>query len=133
MKYRILVDTNILFSALLYPGGTPGRTLIHVSETQHLILSDYNISELREVFSLKVPGKAEAIEVLLDNLNFEQVIAPISPDKRISDPKDAPVLNAALVAEVDILITGDNHFRNIGLKKPLVMSAAEYVKFMKLP
>jgi predicted nucleic acid-binding protein len=132
MKYRILIDTNILFSALLYPNGTPGRALIHVSEMQHLILSDYNISELKEVFGMKVPDKAEAIDVLLHNLVFECVRAPISPDKRIDDPKDAPVLGAALVADVDILITGDNHFRNIRLKKPRVMSAAEYLQFMKL-
>ena len=92
---RVLVDTNILFSTMLYPDGMSGRALMHVSENCELILSDYNISELREIVERKVPDKMADIDVFLAKLAYEHVIAPISPEKLISDPKDAPVLNAS--------------------------------------
>ena len=124
---RVLVDTNILFSALLYPDGMPGRALIHISENYELILSDYNISELREIVERTVPDKMADIDVFLAKLAYEHVIAPISPEKLISDPKDAPILNAAIIADVDIIISGDKHFGNLALNRPAVMTATKYV------
>jgi predicted nucleic acid-binding protein len=44
---KVLADTNILFSALLYPNGGPGRALKHIATHHELVLSDYNIKELR--------------------------------------------------------------------------------------
>jgi len=124
---KVLVDTNILFSALLYPKGTPGRALLFVSENFKLVLSDYNISELREIVERKVPAKIADIDVLLAKLAYELIIAPISPEKMIRDPKDAPVLNAAIIADVDIIISGDKHFADLALSRPEVKSAAEFV------
>ena len=36
--------------------------------------------------------------------------APQEPSKLISDPKDHPILNAAIVSGVDIIISGYGHF-----------------------
>jgi hypothetical protein len=52
------------------------------------VFSDFNISELREVTQRKFPQKAEAVDALLRNLSYDTVRTPISPDKRIEDPKD---------------------------------------------
>ena len=125
---KVLVDTNILFSALLYPNGAPGRALIYVSENQELALSDYNISELREIVQRKIPAQMADVDVLLAKLAYELVVAPISPEKLISDPKDAPVLNAAIVANVDIIISGDKHFAELALNRPIVKTASEFLE-----
>jgi len=124
---KILVDTNVLFSALLYPQGTTGRVLIYVSENCELVLSDYNISELREIVERKAPHKMMDIDVLLAKLAHELVMAPISPEKKISDPKDAPVLNAAIIADVDVIISGDHHFVDLTLSRPVVKTATEFL------
>jgi putative PIN family toxin of toxin-antitoxin system len=128
---RILVDTNILISALLYPQGSPSRALLHAAENHELFLSDYNISELHHVVKKKFPHMMADIDVLLAKLSFELVVAPISPEKLISDPKDAPVLNAALVADIDIIISGDKHFHELILKRPIVKSAIQYIEYVK--
>ena len=124
---RILVDTNVLFSAMLYPDGIPSRALMYVSNNCDLVLSDYNISELREIVERKIPEHMADIDVFLAKFAYEHVVAPISPEKLISDPKDAPVLNAAIIADVDIIISGDKHFEDLALNRPVVMTAAKYV------
>ena len=124
---KVLADTNILFSALLYEGGAPGRALFYTSVNFELVLSDYNISELREVILRKVPQKIADVDVLLAKLAYELVVAPISPEKLIRDPKDAPVLNAAIIADVDIIITGDSDFAALGLSRPVVKTAREFI------
>jgi hypothetical protein len=37
-------------------------------------------------------------------------------------------LNAAIIADVDIIISGDKHFHELTLSHPIVMSAFEFVK-----
>jgi predicted nucleic acid-binding protein len=55
------------------------------------------------------------------------VPAPLSQQKLISDPEDAPILNAAIIYDVDIVISGDKHFLNLSMERPRVMTAAEYI------
>jgi putative PIN family toxin of toxin-antitoxin system len=125
---RVLTDTNILISALLNSQGNSSQVLKDISENHQLVLSDYNLSELREVTQRKFPQKSEAIEAFLGALSFELIVASISPDSRISDPKDAPILNAAIEADVDIIVSGDAHFQNLTIKKPVVVAPAEYLR-----
>ena len=44
-----MTDTNILFSALLFPGSRPAQALFYILDCHNLILCDYIISELRDV------------------------------------------------------------------------------------
>jgi predicted nucleic acid-binding protein len=46
---KVLADTNLLISALLYLKSVPSRALLHAAKNYDLILSDYNIAELRRV------------------------------------------------------------------------------------
>ena len=67
---------------------------------------------------------------LLSELQHETLIAPREPSKLISDPKDAPILNAAILEDVDIVISGDRHFLSLGLERPEVLTAAQYLERM---
>ena len=53
---RILIDTNILFSALLFPGSKPAKALLYVAQNHEMVLCDRNISELRDILNRKVPN-----------------------------------------------------------------------------
>jgi predicted nucleic acid-binding protein len=53
MLLKILVDTNILISALLYPNSKLSRALCHVADNYDLVLSDYNIAEFRRIAEKK--------------------------------------------------------------------------------
>jgi putative PIN family toxin of toxin-antitoxin system len=129
---KVLTDTNILISAMLYPNGTSSRALLHAANYHDLYLSDYNISELREVVEQKFPDKMAHIDAFLAKFTYSLVIAPISPEKLISDPKDAPILNAAIIEDVDLIISGDKHFRELSLKRPVVVTVAEFLDIARV-
>lgn len=128
---KILMDTNILISALLYPASKPSLALLHVARNHELVLSDYNILEFRRIAGEKFAKLQPDIDVFLTELAYELVPAPHSPQKLIADPKDAPILNAAIIEDVDIIISGDKHFLNLDLKRPQVMTAAAYLELIE--
>ena len=125
---RVLADTNVLISALLWPGSKPSAALLHAARHHELVLCDRNIVELREVLRRKAPEAMADVEVFLAELAFDLVVAPEYPEKLIADPKDQPILNAAIAAGVDIIITGDRHFLSLSLEHPRVMTAAQYLE-----
>lgn len=127
---RILADTNILISALLWPGSKPAVALFHAARHHELVLSDHNISEFRDVLTRKAPHALGDMEVFLSELAFELVIAPEYPQKLIADPKDQPILNAALMSGVDIIITGGKHFLRLQMEHPQCMTAAQYLELV---
>lgn len=50
---RILVDTNILFSALIFPRSKPSQALLYIADNHEIVLCDRNIAELRDILRRK--------------------------------------------------------------------------------
>lgn len=125
---RILVDTNILISAVLFPNSNPAKALLKVSEEHEMVLCEQNLTELREVIRRKAPEYLPDVEVLLLELSYELIPVSYHVEKLIRDPKDQPILNAAILANVDLLITGDKDFLVLGLEQPLCITAAQFLE-----
>ena len=124
---RVLIDTNILFSALLFPHSKPAQALFHVANNHEIILCDRNISELRDILSRKAAKYLPDADVLLAELPYELIPAVDHAEKLIRDAKDQPILNAAIVADVDVILTGDKDFLSLGLEHPRCMTAAQFL------
>ena len=62
---RVLIDTNVLFSALLFPLSTPARALRKASDEHSVILCDQNISELKVIIGRKAPEYLPDIDLFL--------------------------------------------------------------------
>ncbi len=124
---KILADTNILISAMLFPRSKPAQALLHAARNHELILSDRNVFELRDVLGRKAPHILPDVDVFLAELAYELVLAPEYPVKLISDPKDQPILNAAIMSDVDIIISGDKHFLKLDMTQPRAITAAQYL------
>ena len=125
---RILVDTNILFSALVFPHSKPARALLYVAYNHQMVLCDRNITELREILTRKAPKYLPDAEVLLVELSYELIPAIDHAEKLIRDAKDQPILNAAIVSNVDIILTGDKDFLSLDMEHPRCMTVAEFLK-----
>ncbi|MDO5297562.1 MAG: putative toxin-antitoxin system toxin component, PIN family [bacterium] len=124
---RILVDTNVLFSALLFPKSKPAQALYHIVSHHELILCDRNIAELREILRRKAPQLLADAEVLMAELSFELIPSVKYAEKLIRDAKDQPILNSAIVYGVDIILTGDKDFLSLNLERPRCMTAADFL------
>lgn len=124
---RILVDTNVLFSALLFPGSKPAQALLRVASVHELVLCDRNIAELREILRRKASRFLPDAEVLLAELSYDLIPAVDHAEKLIRDAKDQPILNAAIVYDVDVILTGDKDFLSLDMEHPRCLTAAEFL------
>ena len=66
---RVLIDTNILFSALLFPQSTPSKAVFHAVNNHDVVLCDRNISELKEILLRKAPDFLPNAEIFLAELS----------------------------------------------------------------
>ena len=125
---RVLVDTNILFSAVLFPRSKPAKTLQHVANCHQIVLCDRNIVELREILKRKAPELLPDANTMLAKLPYELIPAVSYGGKLMRDPKDQPILNAAIVWNVDVILTGDKDFLCLDLERPKCMTVAQFLQ-----
>ena len=111
---RIMLDTNVLISALLFHGAKMNAMMNCIFTQHELVLSSYVVNELKSVIKRKFPQKELVIDKLLMVMSFEYVYTPDTLEEglfNIRDIKDYPVLYTAIIENVDILITGDKDKR----------------------
>ena len=128
---KVMVDTNVLFSAIIFPGGQAAKAFAQCLLEHELVISTYVIDELKRVVVKKYPQKASAIDSFLERLSFDLVYTPETIEQGlfdIRDPKDYPVLYTAIIENVDVLISGDNDFKDTDVTHPEIVSPKEFLE-----
>ncbi len=129
---RIMLDTNILISIVIFDSDKLKQMLIDICDKHTLVLSSYIIQELEEVTERKFANKKKAMTEFLFNLPYKLEYTPttILDEKALSirDAKDVPVLYSAIIADVDILITGDKDFEDIDIEKLEIITPNEFLR-----
>lgn len=126
---RVVVDTNVLISALIKPDGSPGMILRLLQRGKYrLLYSPTTLKELENVLQRPYFRKyIQEADVALFLTAVQVRGAKIVPTKKLDvvrDVKDNPFLELALAGEADILITGDkdllvlNPFQGITIIPP---------------
>jgi putative PIN family toxin of toxin-antitoxin system len=122
-----MIDSNVLVSAVYNPNSKPARAVRDACENHELILCDHIVAECYDVVRRKFSQHTPVLDKLLTSLGYSLVVAPRG-GADILDPKDAPILNAAIMENVDVIISGDNHFLSLGLERPKVLTPAQYLE-----
>ena len=125
---KVLVDTNILFSAILFEHSRVAEALFLASGEHQIYLTDQNITELREIIARKIPDKIGDIEKLLARLAYEVIPTVSNVAIEIRDPKDQPILNAAILNDLDVVLTGDKDFLSLKLDRPKCLTPGEFLQ-----
>lgn len=128
---RVMLDTNVLISAILFPGRRLDEMMRCIFEEHHLVLSSFVLDELFDVIERKFPGKRKAVDDLLAVMSYELVYTPreLEPGLfEIRDAKDYPVLYTAIKEDVDVLVTGDKDFGGISLERPEIITPGEFIE-----
>ena len=131
---KILIDTNVLISAALNPGGTPFKAYIKaVTYPNHGVICEQNIKELKRIFEKKFPKKTAALEQFLSLALFSLELIPMPSDIHISeslirDKDDRSILRAAIKCKADILLTGDKDFLESGIENPKILTPSEFLR-----
>jgi putative PIN family toxin of toxin-antitoxin system len=133
---RALLDTNVLVSALISPGGGSAQLLLELrSGAFELISSPLLLAELREVLRRdkfrRYVSETEA-DAYVELIRSEGVVradpAP-SPEPLSADPDDEYLIDLARDAQVDALVTGDAHLLELRAIIP-VMTPAEFLELL---
>lgn len=112
---RVLLDTNIWISGLLW-GGNPRRIIqLAVSEQIVLYSSKLLIEELQTTLAYsKLQRRLEKLaitaeELLVEVARITQLCQPvtISDLSQLRDPKDKIVLETAVSVPVEVIVSGD--------------------------
>ena len=127
---RIMLDTNILISMLIF--GSMDRVIDKIIENHKIVLCSYVIDELHEVIERKFPSKQETLEEFLIKLPFELIYTPKTIEKHgmfvIRDIDDEKVLYSAIMADVDILLTGDKDLSDLDIERPEILTPSEFLE-----
>ena len=129
---RIMIDTNVLISAALFPNSQISLLIKKVTDTQELVLCSYIIDELHEIFQRKFKEKTHLMDKFLYKLAYELVYTPNDIKEveypEIRDKEDLPIIVSALISDIDIFITGDKDFFDVDIDKPEILSPREYLE-----
>lgn len=128
---RIMLDTNVLISMLLFPSEKSNRMMKHITGEHRLVISSFVLDEIMEVINRKFPAQKESMDCLLSKLSFEMVYTPHTMKAglfEIRDSKDYPVLYTAIIEDVDIFVTGDKDFLDVNIEKPEILTPAMYTE-----
>jgi len=127
---RVMLDTNVLFSLLLFPNERMNAMMERIFSEHELILSSFVVSELKDVVQRKFPAKARVVDRLLLKMSYSLVYTPDEMDEALFDirnKKDYPVLYTAIIEDVDIFVTGDKDFADIEIEKPVILTPADFM------
>ena len=132
---RIMTDTNVLLSAALFPSPIMIELIERVTTEHTLVLCSHIIEELHEVFERKFNTKKTLLNVFLSKLSYDFIYTPTNINPKmypeIRDKEDLPILVSALIAGVDLIITGDKDFFDIKSAQeelPIIMTPREFIK-----
>lgn len=112
---RVVADTNILVSALLF-GGLPAAFLdLAFAGTFQLVTSPTLLDELDEKLRLKFglsPHDADRIRLRLES---SADVVSTTPTLSVikNDPDDDRVLECAIVGRANTIVSGDRHLLNL--------------------
>ena len=133
-EMRILIDTNILFSAVLSSDGTPRKAFNKaVSLPNTGIVSYQSLEELITSFHNKLPTKSYLLESFLvaTLTSIELVTTPKdkhNDEDAIRDLDDRTIFRAVVKARADIILTGDKDLLESGITSPQIMTAREFLE-----
>ena len=131
---RILLDTNILISAALFPNGVTAKAYSKaVFFPNKAVICEWSIDELHRVYNRKFPDRISSLNQFLAMISTSVEIIPTPVDEvadeiKIRDVKDRPLLRAAQLAGVDILLTGDKDFLESGVDNPKIVNPSTFIE-----
>lgn len=134
---RLVLDTNVLVSGLLFPGGPPSRLVkAWRAGAFDLVISDFVIEELVRTWGHLAPRLKVAPNDLADFLDALHVRAELlrtdaemlasAASAGLRDPNDVPILAMLIGSGADFLISGDKDLLALAGTYP-ILSPADFV------
>ena len=133
---KVVFDTNIMISGFIFPGGPPSQ-LLNLAQIREftLCLSPDILTKFKKVLLLKFKYSEEEAKNFLNRIT--QICEMIYPTERIEliqrVPADNRILECAVEAQADFLVTGDKRdilpLKKIG--NTLIVTASQFLSHLQ--
>lgn len=136
---RVVLDTNVIVSGTIMDYGAPFQILRKWEEGDFLlIVSEPILREIERVLHYpRIKGKrhltGKDIKGVLEVLRRYGLSTPaeIEIEAVPADPADDKFIIAAVEGEVDYIVSGDRHLRNLGSYRGIkIISPSEFVRIL---
>ena len=129
---RVVFDTNIFISAFAIPGGHAEEAYLHAVRAGFELFTSLSIfTETANVLRTKFEWSEEKVQRLLRSISKTATVMKTRPHLHIlEDEPDNRILECALLAKADIIVTGDRHLRS--LKRHRGTSIVTLAAFLEL-
>lgn len=108
---RVVLDTNVLLSALISPHGAPDAIYRAWRASKFdLVTSHIQLDELRRASrypKLQAILQPHKVGTMINNLQRAIVLDRLTDEVAVDDPNDAFLLAMARAGDADYLVTGD--------------------------
>jgi len=130
---RVVVDTNVLVSALLRFPSIPGQAVSKVLDSGVLLVSDATMAELAEVLARprldRYVSREDRKQFLRQLARTAEFVPIISVVRECRDPRDDKFLEVALNGKADLILTGDADLLALHPWRGIaILSPAEYLE-----
>jgi putative PIN family toxin of toxin-antitoxin system len=128
---RAILDTNVLISAYVFPGGTPEAVYRLALEGQLEVGTTRTLlAELGRVLAQKFDWMPDQVEAAVAQV--ARIAAVVEPGETVrvvtADPADDRVLEAARAFGADVIVSGDRHLLDLGTWSGIeIISPAELI------
>ena len=127
---KVVFDTNVFVSALVIPSGAAAQALFRVIQGQdRLFISKEIIHELLSVLSRKFSRDREALSRVAFTLSeVAEIVTPTDTVHVLEDEPDNRVIECALCAGADVVVTGDKRMLKLSAYGGMrIISVREYL------
>lgn len=129
---RVVFGTNIYLSAFVIPGGNAEKAYLRAIDSDfELYTSVAILTELAQKLDEKFGWEKQRIIELINSISDVAIVLKTAPWlKVLSDEPDNRILECALKAEADLLVTGDKHL--LKLKRYKNLEIAKLSAFLRV-
>lgn len=128
----VVLDTNVYLSAIIF-GGNPRHILDLIIEKKIIsYISPAILLEISNKLEKKFKWKKEQIKIIIKTLASSGTI--VYPNKKIfivkKDKNDNKIIETAVEAKAEFIVTGDNHLLEINKYKNIrIVTSAEFISY----
>ncbi len=132
---KVVLDTNVLVSALMSPDGVSGRIVAAWVEAQfELVFSPEQLAEIARVLAYRKINRVlkwddQRIEQFIKQLYVRAQVIQLDSTAEVvpRDASDTPILATLVAAEADLLVTGDSDLLELRDRYP-IETPSEFVR-----
>lgn len=120
---RVVFDTNIFISAFAIPGGNAEEAYLHAVRGRFdLFTSFFILTETANILRTKFDWTDEKVEQLLTSISRTATVLKTQPHLHIlTDEPDNRILECALLAEANIIVSGNRHLLSLACHEEIRM------------